>query len=72
MIQPTMPNGKEINTDPLNTLRCLSSFDLWYYIKKLNILKVIKALKKIKKFKSTKAINISKQTTSGRFKRYCE
>ena len=58
---PTTPNDKEINTDPLNTLRCLSSFDLCYYIKKLNILKVIKALKKIKR---TKAINISRQATS--------
>lgn len=81
MTQPTRPNDKEINTDPVNTLRCLSSFDLWYYIKKLNILKVIKALKALKalkkikmlnKFKRTKAINISRQATSGWFKRSCD
>ena len=62
------PNSKEINTDPLNTLRCLSSLCLWYYLKKLNILKVIKALKMHKR---TKVINISRQATIGRFKRYC-
>jgi hypothetical protein len=50
----------------VNTLRCLSSFDLWYYIKKLNILKVIKALNKIK------AINISRHAASGWFKGSCE
>jgi hypothetical protein len=49
----------------------LSSFDLWYYIKKLNILKVIKALKKINPFKRSKAINISRQATSVWFKGYC-
>ena len=71
---PTKPCDKEINTDPLNTLRCLSSFDLWCYFKKLNILKVIKALKKIKKikvFKKTNAINISRQSTSVWFKGSC-
>jgi hypothetical protein len=62
------PNDKEINTDPVNTLRCLSSFYLWYYSKKLNILKVIKALKKIKR---TKAIKISRQATGVWFKRCC-
>jgi hypothetical protein len=68
------PNDTEINTDPVNTLRCLSSFDLWYYLKKLNILKVIKALKKtkmLKEFKRTKAINISRQATGVWFKRCC-
>jgi hypothetical protein len=48
------PNDKEINTDPVNTLRCLSSFDLWNYFKKLNILKVTKAIKKIKMLKEFK------------------
>ena len=71
---PTKPNDKEINTDSVNTLRCLSSFDLWNYFKKLNILKVVKALKKIKmlkKLKRSKILNISRQATSGWFKRSC-
>ena len=68
MTLPMRPNDKEINTDPMNTLRCLSSFDPWHYLKKLNILKVIKALKKIKvlkEFMSINAVNISRQPTSG-------
>jgi hypothetical protein len=47
----------------------LSSFDLWCYIKKLNILKVIK---KLKEFKRTKLLNISRQATNVWFKGSCE